>query len=322
MRIIYIVLVLLTCMFSASAAVARPSYPAEMAKECDTTNSLDSINACREFIRVRNPKGRLLSQVHNNIGIAHSRMGDHEHAVEAYSNALKADSRYVLPRLNRARALAALAKFDDAIVDMDGVVKLAPTADNFALRADIKVRHSDLDGALGDYAEAIKRQPTVAVHYENRAMVHGKLSQHEDAIEDYSRAIQLNLRNPSLYFGRGLAWADAGRCDLAVPDYTKAIELSPRFSSAYNNRGVCYSRAGKRDEAIADYEAALKFEPGNEKARGNLSAVRNAPVARPVPPIIEVPKFEVPPVREMLKVPEYSIEAVPTVVAPPEMKKQ
>lgn len=315
MRTIYIVLVLLAYALCAPAASARPS-PSQAAKECDAANGQESIDACEEFIRIRRPKGRLLSQVHNNIGVIYSRMGDHEQAVAAYSNALKADSRYTLARLNRARSLAGLGKFDDAILDMDGVLKLAPTADNFALRADIKVRHSDLDGALDDYAEAIKRQPTVAAHYENRAAVHGKLSKHAEAIEDYSRAVQLNKRDPALYFGRGLAWANAGKCDQAVPDYTKAIELSPRFSNAYNNRGVCLGRAGKRDEAIADYEAALKFEPGNEKARSNLAAARNAPVARPVPPVIEVPRFEMPPIQDMLKVPEYAIEVAPAVVVP------
>jgi len=302
---------------SATPAFARPTLVREIAKECDTASSNDSISACEEFIATRRPKGNLLSMVYNNIGIAYSRMGDHERAVEAFSNALRADSRHVPPRTNRARSLASIARFDDAIADMDAAIKLAPTGDHYALRADFRERNSDLDGALADLAEAIKRQPAVAAHYSNRATVYAKLSKHAESIEDFSRAIQLNPRDPSLYFGRGLAWANAGKCDQAVPDYTKAITLSPRYSTAYNNRGVCNARAGKRDEAIADYEEALKWAPGNELARRNLEIVKNTPIARPIPAIIEVPKFDIPKVEEMLKVPEFPIEATPAIQAVP-----
>jgi tetratricopeptide (TPR) repeat protein len=249
--------------------------------------------------------------VYNNIGVAYSRMSEYERAVEALSKALEADPRYVLPRANRARNLASIARFDDALNDMDAVIKLKPSAMYYAIRAEIRDRNSDLNGALADYSEAIKKQPNVAVHYNNRGTVFGKLSKHAEAIEDFSRAMQLNPRDPSIYFARGLAWANAGKCDQAIPDYTKAIELSTRFSSAYNNRGVCYSRGGKRDEAIADYETALKWEPGNELARRNLAAIKSGIVPTAVPPAIEVPKFEIPPVRELLKVPEYSIEESP-----------
>jgi tetratricopeptide (TPR) repeat protein len=298
-----------SCVF-AIPAFAKPTYP-DAAKECNAATGEESINACEDLLKSRRFKGHLLAIVHNNLGVAYSRMSDYEHAIDAFSHALQIEPRYVTPRVNRAKNLAAVARFADAIADMDAAIKLASTADNYALRGDFRDRNSDLEGAIGDYAEAIKRQPATALYYQNRAQIHLKLSQHTEAIEDFSRAIQLNSRDPALYFARGLAWANAGKCDEALPDYAKAIELSPRYSSAYNNRGVCLARAGKRDEAIADYEAALKWEPGNELARHNLAGAKNTNVPPAIPPIIEVPKFEIPRVQEILKVPEYSIEVAP-----------
>jgi tetratricopeptide (TPR) repeat protein len=294
-------------------ALARPSSAdamREVIKECDaTTNGEDSIHACEELIRTRRYKGHLLSMIYNNVGTANAQLNNYERAIEAYSDAIRADPRYIYPRVNRAKNLAAIARFSDAILDMDAAIKLANTAENYALRADFRNRNSDLDGALGDYSAAIKLQPKVAVHYNSRGAVYAKLSKHVEAIEDFSRAIQLNPRDPSLYAARGLAWHNAGKCDQAIPDYTKAIAISPRFSFAYNNRGVCNIRAGKRDEAIADYEAALKWEPGNELARQNLAGAKNAFVPPAVPTFIEVPKFDVPAVKPMLEVPEFSVDA-------------
>jgi len=112
-----------------------------------------------------------------------------------------------------------------------------------------------------------------------------------------------------------LASQTTGRRARRLPDYTKAIELSPRYSTAYNNRGVCYSRGGRRDDAIADYEAALKWSPGNETARRNLEGITRTTIARPQAPVIEVPRFELPPVQELLRVPEYPIDALPPIEA-------
>ena len=315
MRTLFAAVLSLSCVL-ATPVFAKPTYP-DATKDCDAANGDELINACRDLLKQRRFKGHLLSMVHNNIGVAYARMSDYEHAVDAFSNALQADPRYVLPRVNRARNLAALGRFADAIADMDAALRLTPTADYYAMRADFRDRNSDLGGAIGDYTEAIKRQPMVATYYGGRALIYGKLSQHAEAIEDFSRAIQLNARDPWLYYSRGLAWANAGKCDQAVPDYSKAIELSPRYSTAYNNRGVCNMRAGKRDDAVADYELALKWEPGNETARRNLANAKNVVVPRPAVPAIEVPKFDIPAVQEILKVPEYSIETAPAVSEKP-----
>lgn len=319
MRRLHAALCVLVCTFAAvSAASARPSSSdsmRELIKDCDALTGEESANACQQLLKLRKYKGHTLSILYNNLGVTYSRMSEHEQAIEAFSNAMRVDPRYLLPRTNRARSLAAIARFADAINDMDAVIKLAPTAEHYAMRADFRERDSDLDGAKSDYSEAIKKQPKVAHYYNSRAMIFGKLSDHAEAIEDFSRAIQLNPRDPSFYYARGVSWSNAGKCDQAVPDYTKAIELSPRFSSAYNNRGVCLSRAGKRSEAIADYEAALKWDPGNEKARGNLAGIKNTVVPLHIPPPLEVPRFAIPPVRELLTVPEYSV--IETAPEPP-----
>jgi len=303
-----------------SFATAKPNYSqADNMKACGTIeagNEEAAISACQELVDSRKVRGRQLAITYNNIGVALSRMSNYERAVEAYSSALNVDARYVLARVNRARGLGNIARYSDAITDMDAAIKLEPSAINYAIRADFRSRNNDFSAAITDYSEAIKRQPMVGEHYLERGRIYDQLSMHTEAIEDYSRAIQINPRDPALYYGRGIAWMNAGKCDQAIPDYTKAIELSPRFSTAYNNRGICYNRGGRRSEAIADFEAALKWSPGNDKARRNLESATSTAVARPVPPVIEVPRFELPPVQELLRIPEYPIDVLPSVAEP------
>src|SRR5262249_44379208 len=235
--------------------------------------------------------------------------GDNEKAREGLNESIRVDKCNIFPRQNRARNLAALGRYGEAITDADAVVTLGHAAEHYAFRAGLHEANNDLQHAISDYDEAIKRQPGVAQYYYDRGRINGLLSRHEESITDLSRAIQLNPRNPQFYYARGINWANAGKCDQAITDYSKAIELSPRMSEAYNNRGVCKLRAGQRDEGMSDYEAALRYQPGNDKARHNLEALKNlqlrAPDVSSAPP---VPKFDVPPVKDLLAVPEFKVE--------------
>jgi tetratricopeptide (TPR) repeat protein len=152
-------------------------------------------------------KGHDLSVIYNNRGAAHMQIGDHEKALDDLSEAIRLDKRYVLARKNRARDLAALGRYAEAILDANVLIQLAPgTADHYVLRADFHERNNALEDAIADYNEAIKRQAGIAQHYHDRGRLLGQLSRHEGALVDLSRAIQLNPRNPMFYFARGLAW--------------------------------------------------------------------------------------------------------------------
>jgi hypothetical protein len=65
------------------------------------------------------------------------------------------------------------------------------------------------------------------------------------------------------------------------------------------------------DRLRSDYEEAIKLEPGNEKAKQNLANMRSRPALMPVPNDDDsrvAPNFTLPPVRELLAVPEFKID--------------
>jgi tetratricopeptide (TPR) repeat protein len=84
-------------------------------------------------------------------------------------------------------------------------------------------KKNDLDGALGEYALAIKSDPNHAENYDYRADVWVAKNQFERAVDDCTVSIRLNPNNISAYYGRGFAYQKLGRADRAKQDYQAAL---------------------------------------------------------------------------------------------------
>ena len=61
----------------------------------------------------------------------------------------------------------------------------------------------DLDAALLDFNEAIRRDPKYAQAYTNRGNCYRKLHTYGEAESDYTQAIQLDRSNPKAFNNRG-----------------------------------------------------------------------------------------------------------------------
>ncbi|HEY0426666.1 MAG TPA: tetratricopeptide repeat protein [Pyrinomonadaceae bacterium] len=89
------------------------------------------------------------------------------------------------------------------------------------------------------------------------------------AIANYTQAIKLNPSSADAFYNRGLAYYDSKSYASAVNDYSQSIRISPQ-ADAYNNRGLAYEKNGNRAQAIADYQTAVRLKPDYELAQDNL----------------------------------------------------
>ena len=96
----------------------------------------------------------------------------------------------------------------------------------------------NLDGALENFNEATKANPSYAQSYTNRGNCYRKLATH-----------------------------DATKLLSAQEDYTRAVELDPTNPKSYNNRGALLLKMNQYGEAFADFEKALELQPSYEVAR-------------------------------------------------------
>jgi tetratricopeptide (TPR) repeat protein len=79
----------------------------------------------------------------------------------------------------------------------------------------------------------------------------------DQAIADYTEAIRRDPQDTTAYYNRGNAYRCKGEFDHAIADYTEVIRLDPKHPFAYCVRGFAYENKGDLDRAIADYKAAL-----------------------------------------------------------------
>lgn len=97
--------------------------------------------------------------------------------------------------------------------------------------------------------------------YYGRAWMHQLTNQYDGAINDYSESLKLN---PSNYFalnGRGWMYINKNELDKAYADFTKSIEINKSSINAlaFANRAEVLRKQGKLSEAQTDLNEALRL---------------------------------------------------------------
>lgn len=160
--------------------------------------------------------------------------------------------------------------FAKAEAYFDKSVASRPSAAAHRLRAAMRLKRGQYDGALHDLGKCIEMEPANASHYITRAVALQLGGKHEESIEDYSVAINLEPESPRVWANRGLAWMRLGRNNRALKDLDKAVELWPEYPEGLYNRGVAKHNLEDYKGAVADYARALEIRPDWEEVRHNL----------------------------------------------------
>jgi Flp pilus assembly protein TadD len=138
-------------------------------------------------------------------GFAYGAKGDNDHAIVAYSEAIRFDPKYPIAYNNRGVAYGA---------------------------------KGDNDHAIADYTEAIRLNPKVAGAYANRGRAYRAKGDNDHAIVDYTRAIRLDPKLANAYDNRGRAYRAKGENDRAGRDFKEAIRLDPKLAPALKAPGI------------------------------------------------------------------------------------
>ena len=198
----------------------------------------------------------------------------------------------------RAQFLESVYDRKAALVDVDKLIALAPSADNYLWRARLRAALGDDVKALEDVKKARELEPGSASALGQYAVMRADHGGADEALalvaerlksagkdkNDYlmlqssvlaaagkadqavavlDAAIKATPGNPSLLNQR--CWTKGTRgvgLNTALKDCTKAIELSDSSAHILDSRGVVYFRLGRMDDALADFDAALDQAPG------------------------------------------------------------
>jgi tetratricopeptide (TPR) repeat protein len=208
-------------------------------------------------------------------GRAYLSKGQIDVALDDLNESLKLDDT-VDARFNRATLYLALYRFSDSIDDLTRAIALgAQGADVFAERGHAHVYAGQLDLALQDLNEAIKRQPNYGFAYRTRGHAYLSLHQDDKAIADETRAVALDPKDMEAYWLRAYAYRYRKKAmDKAIADYNHALSVEPTDIANLTSRADAYEQIGRNDLAAADYDALIKSNPAGSfgyLARGRLA---------------------------------------------------
>ncbi|PTQ07382.1 hypothetical protein CLG96_17705 [Sphingomonas oleivorans] len=127
--------------------------------------------------------------------------------------------------------VAALAACDAALAGTEALSASDITASHVN-RGIVRMRGSDLTGAIADFDAAIARDHDQAEAYLNKglALMRQESSWHA-ARAEFDQAIAKGTRKPALaHFGRGIVEEHIGNVRAAYADYRRALELDPEWA--------------------------------------------------------------------------------------------
>ena len=136
-------------------------------------------------------------------------------------------------------------------------------------RCRLWITKGNLDRAIADCDEAIRRDPNLGEAYVNRGMAWSRVGGDDRAIADFDAAIRLNPGLAMAYNNRGVARRNKGDFTGAIADYGEAIRLAPNLAIAYRNRGRALRNRDELDAAIADFDAAIRLDPNDAGSFGS-----------------------------------------------------
>jgi len=99
-------------------------------------------------------------------------------------------------------------------------------------RGILRMRRGNVDGAMSDFDEALRRDPNEPEAYLNRGSALLRRDQRSEALMMFNQAIDHNTRRPALaHYGRAMAYELLGDVRSAYYDYRQASELAPDWAA-------------------------------------------------------------------------------------------
>jgi tetratricopeptide (TPR) repeat protein len=90
-----------------------------------------------------------------------------------------------------------------------------------------RLAQDDLDGAIADFDEAIRRDGRFAIAFNNRGLARQRKQDLVGSISDLDEAIRLNPGYAPAFFNRGRTHREANDLNAAVRDIEEAQRLAP-----------------------------------------------------------------------------------------------
>jgi tetratricopeptide (TPR) repeat protein len=192
-------------------------------------------------------------------GLAYLRLGKHREAAADFDQAVRRMPDLLEARVNRGLARMNLGQHKAALEDLDRALEGgAPYTRIFFIRAAVRARLGDREGADRDRREGLRRRPTDEQSWLARGVAR-LAGDARGALADFEAALAQNPRSRDGLRNKAYVLAEKlGRKEEAVTVLDRLVQLYPDFVRGRGDRGVLQARLGWRPQALADARGCLE----------------------------------------------------------------
>jgi serine/threonine-protein kinase len=221
-------------------------------------NPVEGIGFYRAAVALR-PESEV---AHNNLGVALSKNGQLDAAMQEYRTAIDLDRKYASPHNNLGAALQDKGQLDAAMQEYRTAIALDPkyATPHYNLGKALADKQQ-LDEAIREWRTAIALDPKDAMAHSNLGNALAGKGQLDEAIREWRTAIALDPKYASPHYNLGKALADKQQLDEAIREYRTAIALDPKLAMPHNRLGNALAAKQQLDEAIQEYRQAIALDP-------------------------------------------------------------
>jgi tetratricopeptide (TPR) repeat protein len=201
------------------------------------------------------------------LGKSYLRQRRYPEAIEALSNAIRAEPFYASARYNLACAYALSGDRAAALAALREAVRAGYSGGGHMRKDEdlVSIRGSELD-ALADLAD----QLSLGAKGDNWSSV----------IPHYERVAREHSDIPQAWFNLGFALISSNQERRGIEAFTRALQMGYRPGTTMYNLGCAYAHLGERETAIEwlHRSAAAGFDVGNQaRSDRDLDSVRSDP---------------------------------------------
>jgi tetratricopeptide (TPR) repeat protein len=204
--------------------------------------------------------GQELAHVLDNRANALMALGKRDDALADLNEAISANPRDEIGLASRATLYLDMNRTDLARADLDKLKLINPTNGTTFYNAGVAEQAiGDLDKAVDDYRTAARLLPSFAPAHAALGVVL-KAKDPNAALAEFNRALELDAQSTALNSRAGL-YLSLGQFEAAIRDFDALIARDSANNLAYLNRGVAQERLGNLQSALEDYGRSIAAAP-------------------------------------------------------------
>src|SRR5246500_4324204 len=202
---------------------------------------------------------------HNNLGSAYMNQQLFEKGLKEFQQAIAADPKFAVARLNEGVAYLNLQKVDEAKASLEAALKRDPRSPNAWYGLGMLAKNTgDAVGAIDAFKHVTEIDPNDADTWYFLGTAYVQAKQFPQAIDAFEHALKINPLHASAEFGLSRAYqqssdTDHAREHLKKFQYITQNKIGAPMSLAYGEQGQ-YSRAVESPSAMLKAPAQIKVQ--------------------------------------------------------------